>query len=54
MESIENTYMSIEEGGIEYDNFISEMTELAYDSTNFTASKSTNGAISAYGSTWTM
>ena len=54
MESMENTYMSAEEGGIEYDNFISEMTELTYDNTNFTASKSTNGAISAYGSTWTM
>lgn len=54
MESMENTYMSEDEGGIEYDNFITEMTELMHDNTNFTAYGVTNGAVSAYGSTWTM
>ena len=54
MESMENTYMSEEVGGIEYDNFIPEMTALEHENTNFTASGAINGGISAYGSTWTM
>jgi phosphoglycerol transferase len=54
MESMENTYMSTEEGGVEYANFIPEMTELELANTNFTASGNINGAIATSKTTWTF
>ncbi len=54
MESMENTYMSEEAGGIEYGNFISEMTELQQKNENFAVSDTVNGGIATSGATWTM
>lgn len=54
MESMETTYMSCEENGNTSENLIPEMTQLAYENTNFAVSGNTNGAISAYGTDWTF
>lgn len=53
MESMENTFMSVEEGGMEYANFIPEMTELQLENINFASSGSINGAISTNRTGWT-
>lgn len=55
MESMENTYSSPVYGGMEYDNFIPEMTQLQLENTNFSITADTlNGGISPSGTTWTM
>ncbi len=54
MESMENTFMSVEDGGLEYAEMIPQMRTLQLENINFTADSGVNGAISAYGTTWTM
>ncbi len=54
MESMENTFMSVEHGGLEYAEMIPELYELQLANTNFTADGTVNGAFSPYGTTWTM
>lgn len=54
MESMENTYMSAEDGGLEYAEMIPQMRRLQLENTNFTADQSVNGAVTPFGTTWTM
>lgn len=55
LESMENTYASIEYGGNEYENFIPEMTWLQMENTNFSVSNTyLNGAYCPTGTTWTI
>lgn len=54
MESMENTFMSVEHGGAEYAEFIPEMWQLQMENTNFAEPGQINGAYSTYGTTWTM
>ena len=56
MESMECSFSDREHGGIAATNMIPEMTALAVDNVNFTASDSSelNGAVPVTGTTWTM
>ena len=57
LESMEITYASLEDGGFNEVSRIPELTALAYEKGNESFSGSSgrlNGAISAYGSGWTM
>ena len=57
LESMEITYASLEDGGFNEVSRIPELTALAYEEGNESFSGSSgrlNGAISAYGSGWTM
>lgn len=54
MESMEDSYMSPDLGGVKPVNLIPELTDLQRSNTNFTSSKSINGGVAAFGSTWTV
>ena len=54
LESMENTYMSQEHGGAEYAEFIPELYEIQMNNTNFAVDGHVNGAVSIYGTEWTM
>lgn len=55
LESVETTYADTENGGAFETNVIPELTRLAKENEDFSGPAETlNGAISMYGSTWTM
>ena len=54
LESMETTYMSIEEGGAFEEICIPELTALAEENTNFSNTSLLGGASSVAGTTWTM
>lgn len=54
LESMEATYSSKEYGGAFDDNYIPELTALAYQNTSFSYTDSFGGIFSPTGSTWTM
>lgn len=54
LESMETTYMSIEEGGAFEENYIPELTELAKTYTNFSNTELMGGAYPVTGTGWTM
>ena len=53
LESLENTYGETEAGGPIYENFISELTQLAAENVNFSNDDGLGGALSFSGTTWT-
>lgn len=53
LESMENTYMSAEDGGLEYAEMIPELRDIQLANINFAADGGVNGAVPAYGTTWT-
>ena len=54
MESMENTYMSEQEGGIMKENLIPELTEIANKNIYFSNTDGYGGAIPIKGTTWTI
>ena len=54
LESMENSYMSKEEGGAMTENLIPELTELAKNNLNFSHTEGVGGLQTTTGSTWTI
>lgn len=54
LESMETTYMSMEEGGSSPVNYIPELTQLAKSNLNFSQSEGLGGGRTTTGSTWTI
>lgn len=53
LESMENTYMDTENGGVNSNNYIAELTALARDNVSFSNTEKLGGAYSFTGATWT-
>lgn len=54
LESMENTYYSIRDGGLSENDLIPEITKLAKENTNFSNTDKLDGAYALYGTTWTV
>ncbi len=54
LESMENTYASLDEGGIQDQNLIPNLTTLAKNNISFSNTEKLGGAIPLYGATWTV
>ncbi len=54
VESMEYTYASKDEGGYFDENLIPELTEMAHNNINFSATDKFGGITPSYGATWTM
>ncbi len=54
IESMETTYMDNENGGIQEENIIPELTNLALENLNFSNTEKLGGAHQVFGSTWTI
>ena len=54
LESIENTFLDTENGGIKNVNCLPELTELAKQNTNFSNTDQLGGALPFTGTTWTI
>ncbi len=54
VESLETTYASVDEGGIQEINYIPNLTKIAKQYVNFSVNDSFGGFPSCFGSTWTM
>jgi len=54
LESIENTFADIKNGGINEINFIPELTDLAKDNVSFSNTSLLGGPFNTSGSTWTI
>lgn len=54
LESYENSFMDVENGGVKQVNCLLELTQLAKDNTHFSNSDKMGGAIAFTGTTWTM
>lgn len=54
MESMEDTSMDVDNGGMAWQNMIPELTELQRENTAFSASDTINGAITTTGTDWTI
>ena len=54
LESVENTYLSKEDGGQEENNYIKELGELAKENINFSHSNKIGGSYTIEGTQWTI
>ena len=54
LESMESSYTSIENGGVEQEDLIKPLSELAYNNISFSNSSKLGGALSVPGTTWTV
>ncbi|HPF83386.1 MAG TPA: LTA synthase family protein [Bacilli bacterium] len=54
LESMENTYSNYDNGGIQHDNYISELDELAKNNINFSNNDNIGGALHLVGTAWTI
>lgn len=54
VESLENTYASIEHGGAEKEDYIEELSLLARENINFSHNETMGGARQIYGTQWTI
>ena len=54
VESLENSALSIEHGGVEKVSYIPNLEKLALENTNFSNSQTLGGGYATYGSTWTI
>lgn len=54
MESMENTYASVEDGGFQPVNYMPELTALAAENISFSDSDKLGGAHNPYGTGWTV
>ena len=54
LESVETTFMSVEEGGAFNVNLIPELTDLAHQYVSFSGTDLLGGGYSTFGTTWTM
>ena len=54
LESMENTYYSIDDGGLSKDDLIPEISKLVKENVNFSATDKLDGAYTLYGTTWTV
>lgn len=54
LESMENTFSSIENGGIYEENRIPELTQIAQDNINFSNTEKMGGALDLKGTQWTI
>ena len=53
LESMENTYSSIENGGVKKQNLIPKLTKIAQKNTSFSNTEKLGGALSINGTAWT-
>ena len=53
-ESMENSFMSLEYGGAQEENYIPELTKLMEENTSFYNTETNNGAHVSYNSDWTV
>lgn len=53
LESMETTYTSSADGGAQIENYIPELTKLAYDNVSFSNTDRLGGALNFTGTTWT-
>ena len=54
LESVENTYASLDQGGAEEINYITELSNLAKESINFSNNDSIGGSLTVDGTQWTI
>lgn len=54
VESLENSALSIEHGGVEKVSYIPNLEKLALENTNFSNTQTIGGGYATYGSTWTI
>lgn len=54
VESLENSAMSLEHGGVEKTSYIPNLEKLALENINFSNTQTLGGGYATYGSTWTI
>ena len=54
LESVETTFMAVEDGGAFQTNLIPELTQLAHQYVSFSGTDLLGGGFSTFGTTWTM
>jgi len=54
LESMENTFASVEEGGAFEQNLIPELTQIAKENVNFSSNEKLGGGVPTSGTTWTI
>ena len=54
LESTEATYMDLENGGLQKENIIPELTQLSKENTSFSNTDKLGGAYQAFGTNWTI
>lgn len=54
LESIENTYMDNDNGGVQKNNYMPELTELAKENINFSHNDNIGGPLAVEGTQWTI